>query len=1797
MLRKAKRQHTREEVLSLMEGLVGRWFESKFDAITEPQSYAVPLIHEKRNVLVSSPTGSGKTLTAFLSIICELYRKQLAGELEDKIYCVYISPLKALANDINRNLTEPLREMKEIAEKEGLDIPEIRVAVRSGDTSPYERQKMAKRPPHIFITTPESIALVLSTPKFSKKFKDVQYVIVDEIHEVCSSKRGVHLSLSLERLREQIEHDFVRIGLSATIAPMNEVAKFLAGYENGRLRDMNVVEVESRKKLDFSVMCPVKDMMTLPFEIVNARMYDTLKELVDDHRTTLIFTNTRSGTEQVSFKLMERGVEDLAAHHGSLSKVTRLDVEERLKNGELKVAVSSTSLELGIDIGYIDLVCQIGSPKSIAKGLQRTGRAGHAVGDVSVGKMIVFDLDDLVECATIAKSAYDNKIDRVHMPTNSLDVLAQSLVGMSLEKRWDVNEAFELVRRSYSYHKLKKRDFLNTLKYLAEKDTTARVYGKIWLDDGTFGRKRKSRLIYFTNVGTIPEEGNYKVFNIHGSPLGDLSEKFVEYLKEGDVFVLGGRTYKFRRSRGMRIYVEDASGRRPTVPSWAGEMLPRSFDLSIAVGKFRHDVLEKLEEGEEETKEWLIEDYRVDDGGARSIISYLQEQSALTPHVPTDEELLIEGYVDPKGNRNIIFHFCFGRRVNDALSRAYAFALSNKLKCNIRVAVTDDNFMLTVPKRAPLKGIEKLVTSGNVEDILRRALRNTELFKHRFRHCATRSLLVLRRYKGKEVSIGRQQLRSTRVMDAFHDMKDFPVIQETYREILNDHMDLPHATEVLEKIESGEMKIKSTRYSSTPSPFAHNVVLAGISDVVLMEDRSSMLRDLHRQVLRRVFPQSEIQKMQFSEERITSHFEKKLPRISGKDDILALLGEAGAMNALKQKGRNIFDHADVDHATLRGWSEELIEAGEVESVWTARGSLHALKKDVPAYAAIFAKKIRIDGTEGKILAVLDKGPATTKEIAKTTRTKVKETSDAIALLERAYEVKRKGSGEISWERREVEPDDYEEALDRLVRTTLGAEGPTTLSELAYALSIDEGVLKEALRDLEEGDAIVSGNFVIGEEFQYMLSFDLRGLERKDERKTHSEGSVKLHLMKKQLRSLKSIDEYFASFLEVGHLLDVSNRLPDFDMEEWSSRRLSGDILHGRFLSGRVRFVRRKDAPLFISAYRSENLTKLDKEILKYIKSNDGVDIFRISKRLKLDRDRARSSVERLDRNMHIVRKYQPREGWTKLNLYIAMDRMRAVKGARRTIVERSLRGYGPVSLSGIRWYTSFPVEEIREILLNLREEGIAEEIAVGEMGERDMWILSSELPELEKARGTTEDGVRIVSLYDPWVQPLWAQLSSMYGDSWYYPVLRNGELIGTVEIWELGGCVEIRNIQLTDKEHLAELLGAIDDLMRYFEKKGYDLVRVTGAFGKSILDIKELDLFLENGYAEVQDFVAKGGFVPVSFRDEDIMSYVLWKQRIPPERAFDSVLEAVQEFGGLRSDYAARLRVKEAQPLQRLYHTGAILSARLIPDYSMYCTPKELSVYKKARSQRIDQYAKMLLNVVRHEEPVKRRKLFARSPLGYGNTLDSLRMLNRGLHTAYTHHSRLVTVKSSRLSVKKARKRVIERILRNFGMFSAEGFALFIKNEFKMGEIRRVLRELEEEGVLVKGFFREGSDKLYWLVKEDLEKVGATSVNRKFVLTPMDLLFHYLRHRIGAEFRLGWCFVIFDGPKMVGAFKAKKKGNELTVSEFIGDQKARAIVREFANTNRIWIRDQLDRTDDWEIIEWYEKMYGKGGSS
>ena len=445
-MEKVSKVHSTEEVLGLMEPLVSKWFHERFDSLTEPQSMAIPIIHERKSVLISSPTGSGKTLTAFTSILNQLIKYSNEGTLEEKIYCIYISPLKALANDVKRNLSDPLMQMKELAAREGMNVPDIRVAVRSGDTPQNERQKMVRHPPHILITTPESMALILASPKFKENLKNIEWVILDEIHDICDSKRGAFLSLTLEMLRSYCDHDITRIGLSATVAPIEEVAKYLVGFgPDGEARDVVLIQSSSKKILDLKVICPTDDMTALPTDVVSSMMYDRLKELVDAHETTLIFTNTRSGAEAVVYKLKERGLENIEVHHSSLGKDTRLDVEERLKNGEIKCVVSSTSLELGIDIGSVDLVCQIGSPKSVAKGLQRIGRSGHSFGKIAKGRLIVFDPDDLSECAVMCRAAHRSDIDRVGIPENCLDVLSQAVVGMSIDRRWDVEEAFQVV--------------------------------------------------------------------------------------------------------------------------------------------------------------------------------------------------------------------------------------------------------------------------------------------------------------------------------------------------------------------------------------------------------------------------------------------------------------------------------------------------------------------------------------------------------------------------------------------------------------------------------------------------------------------------------------------------------------------------------------------------------------------------------------------------------------------------------------------------------------------------------------------------------------------------------------------------------------------------------------------------------------------------------------------------------------------------------------------------------------------------------------------------------------------------------------------------------------------------------------------------------------------------------------------------------------------------------------------------------------------------------------------------------
>ena len=857
MIRKQTKSYSKKQIYKNLHPYVKEWFENNFDDFTPAQKQAIPEIHKGNNILVSSPTGSGKTLTAFLSVINELTTLADKGELEDKVYCIYISPLKALDNDIERNLDQPLREIEKIANKP----LNIRKAVRTGDTSQYQRTKMLKNPPHILITTPETLSILLVAPKFREKLSHVKYVIVDEIHSLAENKRGVHLSLSLERLQALIG-GFTRIGLSATVSPLEEVAKFLVGYEYGIERDCILVDINYLKELDIEVISPVDDIVIADDEDTRMATYALIDDLVMEHKTTLIFTNTRSATERYVYNLKKLYGEhfnsnNIMAHHSSLSKESRLKTEEKLKKGELKAVVSSTSLELGIDIGYIDLVILINSPKSVSRALQRIGRSGHKLHEKSKGRIIVTDRDELVECSVLLKNAKEGKIDNIKIPKDCLDVLSQHIYGMSIENPWDIDYALDIIRKSYCYKDLERDDYEDVLSYLAGEYVELEdryVYAKIWIDykENTFGKRGKlARMLYSTNIGTIPDHSAVLV-KCDGEVIGKVEEDFIEKLKKGDSFVLGGRVYKFNYGKGMTINVSPASG-PPTIPSWYSEQLPLAFDLAVDIQRFRNLLDGKFQYGrpKEEIMEFLHDYLYVDEFAANSIYEYFNEQY-LYAQIPHKQKLLVEYYTGFGGRKFVVFHSLFGRKTNDAIARAVAYLASDRNKRNITISITDNGFYLSSDgKMGALEALKRL-NPDNFENILIMSLDKTETLASRFRHCAGRSLMTLRRYKGHEKSVGRQQVRGKILLKYIQEMdNNFPILKESRREATEDYMDIKNAKKVISWISSGEMEIKTIN-TIIPSPFAFNLVSQGYLEVLKQNDKSEFTKRMHRAVIEKI---------------------------------------------------------------------------------------------------------------------------------------------------------------------------------------------------------------------------------------------------------------------------------------------------------------------------------------------------------------------------------------------------------------------------------------------------------------------------------------------------------------------------------------------------------------------------------------------------------------------------------------------------------------------------------------------------------------------------------------------------------------------------------------------------------------------------------------------------------------------------------------------------------------------------------------------------------------------------------
>lgn len=862
--------------------LVREWFVSRFGTPTEPQIAGWPTILRGEPTLISAPTGSGKTLAAFLVCIDKLLRAALEGRLSPHTHVVYVSPLKALSNDVQKNLEGPLREIQELALNRGYLCPEIRTGVRTGDTLAKDRAAMLKNPPHILVTTPESLYILLTANKPRKNLERVSTVIVDEIHALADDKRGSHLALSLERLdalvcgQNRLSRNFgssmltglsappQRIGLSATQNPIQLVADFLVGSSPER-RAATIVQVGQRRTLDLAIEVPSAELGSLTSIAMWEEIYDKLAALALEHRSTLVFVNTRKFVEKISFELAARlGPDAVAAHHGSLSRALRLDAEQRLKNGEIRILVATASLELGIDIGNVDLVCQIATTRSVSVAMQRVGRAGHWRGAIPKGRLFALTRDDLMEHCALVRSMRAGELDRLEIPEQPTDVLMQQIVAACGAESWEESALYEVVRRAWPYRNLSRAEFDELVTLLHEGIESSRGrYGAYLLRDRVNGQlhaRRGARMIAISNGGAIPDTSLFAVIlQPENVQIATLDEHFAVDSSPGDVVLLGNTSWRIQRIEPQgRVLVEDAHGAPPSIPFWEGEAPQRTAVLSSGVAELRaeidqrtnlltpNDLLRGAESFEAEAQladalAWLESECGVNESAARQLVSYIVTGRAVLGAVPTKATIIAERFFDEGGGQQLILHAPFGGRLNKAWGLALRKRFCRGFNFELQAAATDNgiNISLAEQHSFPLADVFQFLTEQTARELLEQASIPSPLFKNRWRWAAGRSLQLLRMQKGKRVAPQIQRTRSDDLLASVFphasacpetmvgdiEIPDHPLVREVMRDTLSEAMDIDGLNDLLRGIASGEIRCMAVD-TPVPSQFAHELINA-----------------------------------------------------------------------------------------------------------------------------------------------------------------------------------------------------------------------------------------------------------------------------------------------------------------------------------------------------------------------------------------------------------------------------------------------------------------------------------------------------------------------------------------------------------------------------------------------------------------------------------------------------------------------------------------------------------------------------------------------------------------------------------------------------------------------------------------------------------------------------------------------------------------------------------------------------------------------------------------------------------
>ena len=1720
-----------DELLDTLCQPVRDWFKVTFPDFTAPQKLAIPALQRRDHLLLCSPTGSGKTLTAFLSIIDKLIRHALDGTLEQRVYCAYISPIKALANDIQRNLLGPLREIRERF------LParaqEIRVGVRTGDTSQSDRQRMLRKPPHILITTPESLAIAIASPRFRPILANVEHLIVDEMHALVPTKRGTHLSLVLAQVDRLLERPVQRIGISATMEPLNTVAEFLVASDSreleGERQAVHIAKVSVARELDLDILLPHPRFNDIPVKQLLDHNVEVMKELIEAHTTTLVFANTRQMTEVIVQKLRTLGVEGVEGHHGSMDKKIRLGVEQRMKAGVLRAVVSSSSLEMGIDIGSLDMVIQLASPSNISTALQRIGRAGHHVGGIPRARFLPSSVDDLVELAALQTAIMSGEMDLLHFPENCLDVLAQFVIGLTITEDVDIDEAYELVHSTWPYRELPYDDFIEVLDMLDEER-------RIWLDweDNAFGKRGFSKMIYYTNVGTIAPDNNYLVFNRDGSMIGQLSSSFVQNLRTGDVFLLGGATYRVHGIHSSRVNVTPVTAYRPTVPSWSGEARSRSRELSEAVLKLINHGIVALRR-QKDPRLVLSRVYGLSQPVAESIARHLEGHVLESFQAPTPTRVLIEEIVGPvpaylvTTGRGRAFNMAFG----------YLFAgIARRHDVQVlELSFDESGFLVKTSAEIDPGQIYLLFRQGDHREVLETYLLDTQLFARRFREVAGRSMLVPRRVGAEEKSPQQYQKECDALFERHRQMEDSLLVKETHREILSTDLDLTALEEFLEQLQGETVRLIHTRVQ-VPSPLGMSLYMSAFQDLLAMKTRAYFIKDIDPAILRRLLGQRSLA-TELDAEQLSAYYGQKVPVPTSAEELLAIMERGGGLDRGFSNPLYQARLEDVPEEEIRGWITELAASGEV---------------------------VRIDGTgsesvDGKWYSRRMADIHGTLGCFKANGGQLVDDLRDLHTAGLTYRISRSHDGAEVTEWETMPLSDPHEALRVKVIELLGSEGPHTLERLVDRLPFPRQQIENLLHELEVRNVLAVGFYTQTEDAEFILRVDEFRLAGGEDEVVEYRDLQNLVLEK----SYRQHADPFAAFK--AHVMfqkpqELLVRVNGFRFSDWKDLLVDSDVTMGRLLDNRIGYTTLDQLPMLLSLRPEGWLGELEHELLERIQPGEHVTRADVLRGYPKERMReVRYALSNLERTLSVTKQFEE-----------LPDRKRRLTLYRRVVEEpmtfqdglfQLIKRMGPVRAHTLRLYVSRAPEELAMTLSELENRGSITKVLALQPDPTVFYCVHEEAAALRKPM-REDRTLRILTLSDPYCGRFIWELRHVLKQGWYLPVLKGVDPVGKLLMFKVNDYLEVKDLQIP-QAYLDEFCDAFEQLLDNHRDQLIDVAVMTSFNGEPVTELDDVTrAALEKiGFRKAGERLIRGGVIDPRPRQEAELA-LFHHHHLHHHSRWEHETLAVRNMPEIRDDFALRGRCHmsrvnlKAMAAANQLHMGINLRGHQV--WARYEHFQELLTIRSPEIP--DDLDDVLEYFVSHRDP----QLFMdRNAMRRARFRSLIQPLVRAGLIVQDYSGGFRTVLPLQLEdVRDLRRDHLRAIAAEYPVLTLRQFGRLAGTPFKPEELKSVLLGMERDSELVKGFLIEDLHEVCWGRVELLEVTDTLAPMRDFVLPPSDPLAPYFTDLLRQRFGFGSAHLVFRNGEAVAAFKANTRDGTIDVTDYVGDEVGVRVVKEFA---------------------------------